>query len=99
VGSTDPVKPEKVQNFWNAYRACVEAHHISLQRPGYYVRWVREFVDFQPETKLRDRSAADIECFPKFLGEQARVAYGQVKQAAFNRLAAAPLKGPLDATS
>jgi len=35
---------------------------------------VREFVDFQPETKLRDRSAADIERFLKFLAEQAGAA-------------------------
>jgi len=83
MDSTDPVKLEPVQRFWNAYRACVEAHHIPPQRSGYYVRWVQEFVEFQPETKLRDRSAADIERFLKFLAEQAGAAEWQAKQAAY----------------
>jgi hypothetical protein len=61
----------------------VEAHHIPPQRSGFYVRWVQEFVDFQPEIKLRDRSAADIERFLKFLGEPAGMADWQVKQAAY----------------
>lgn len=47
MDSTDPVKTEQIEKFWNAYRACVEAHHIPPQRSGYYVRWVQEFVDFQ----------------------------------------------------
>jgi len=81
MNSADLVKGEKVKKFWDAYRACVEAHHIPPQRSGYYVRWVQEFVDFQPETKLRDRSAADIERFLKFLGEQAGMTDWQVKQA------------------
>ena len=80
-----PDTPSKlaVHPFWNAYRACVEAHHIPPQRSGYYVRWVQEFVEFQPETKLRDRSAADIERFLKFLAEQAGAAEWQAKQAAY----------------
>jgi len=83
MNSADLVKAEKVKKFWDAYRACVEARPIPPQRSGYYVRWVQEFVDFQPETKLRDRSAADIERFLKFLGEQAGLTDWQVKQAAY----------------
>jgi len=81
--SADLVKAERVKQFWDAYRACVEEHHIPPQRSGYYVRWVREFIDFQPETKLRDRSATDIETFLKFLAEQAGAADWQAKQAAY----------------
>ena len=81
--SADLVKAERVKQFWDAYRACVEANHIPPQRSGYYVRWVGEFVDFQPETKLRDRSATDIESFLKFLAEQAGAADWQAKQAAY----------------
>ena len=83
MNSADVVKAEKVKKFWDAYRSCVEAHHIPPQRSGYYVRWVQEFVDFQPEIRLRERSAADIERFLKFLGEQAGAADWQVKQASY----------------
>jgi len=31
MDTTDSVKPEKIERFWNAYRACVEAHHIPPQ--------------------------------------------------------------------
>lgn len=55
------VNSGKARKFWAAYQACVELYHIPPQRSGYYVRWVQEFVDFQPETKLRDRSIA-VKC-------------------------------------
>ena len=59
MASTDPVKPEPIEQFWNAYRAYIEAHHNPPQWSGYYVRWVQEFVEFQQETNLQDRSAVN----------------------------------------
>ena len=79
----DTVKAEKIKKFWEAYRACVEGHHIPPQRSGYYVRWAQEFVAFQPEKKLRERSATDIQGFLKFLAEQMAAADWQVKQAEY----------------
>ena len=55
MNSADLVKAEKVKKFWDAYRACVEAHYIPPQWSGYCVHGVQELVDFQPEIKLRER--------------------------------------------
>jgi len=83
MDAADFVNAEKVKRFWDAYRACVEAHHVAPQRSSFYVHWVKEFVAFQPDQNLRDRSAADIETFLKFLAEQAGAARWQVKQAEY----------------
>lgn len=39
MNSADFVKAKTVKKFWDAYRACVEAHHTPPQRSGYYVLW------------------------------------------------------------
>ena len=77
------VKAAKIRQFWDSYRACVEAFNVPPERSGYYVHWVQEFVGFQPGSKLKDRSAGDIERFLRFLEEQADNAPWQVKQASY----------------
>ena len=51
----EQVKAERIQQFWGAYRSCVERQHVSHERSGFYVRWAHEFVGFLPEKKLQKR--------------------------------------------
>jgi integron integrase len=70
-----------VQRFWDAFKACVEENRVRPDHSGFYVRWVKSFVDFLPGKRLRDRSRQDIEAFLADLAERSNVKDWHVKQA------------------
>jgi hypothetical protein len=65
--------------FWEAYRGCAEEHRVPPDRSRYYVNWVKEFVDFPPEKRLKSRSGMDIEAFLSSLAKREGVADWQVR--------------------
>ena len=67
--------------FWEAYRMCAEGNRVPSDRSQFYLRWVKEFVEFIPEKRLKARSGKDIEAFLAALGERIGVAQWQVRQA------------------
>ncbi len=75
------VNPEKARRFWQGYQACVEAQRVSPYHSPHYVRWARDFVDFLPGQRLRDRQAKDIEAYLRSLGDRDGIQPWQVKQA------------------
>lgn len=79
--SQDQVKAEQVRRFWAAYRACVESLHVPPARAGYYAAWARQFVEYQPEKKLKERSGRDVEAFLRSLADRGDLQGWQVKQA------------------
>jgi integron integrase len=74
-------KREEELRFWEAFRACTEENRVTPDRSGFYVRWAKEFVNFLPEKRLKDRSGKDIEAFLASLGERKGITKWQVKQA------------------
>jgi len=67
--------------FWEAYRGCAEENRVPPDRSQYYLRWVKEFVEFIPEKRLKARSGKDIEAFLAALGQREGIAQWQVRQA------------------
>jgi hypothetical protein len=41
-----------VQQFWNAFQACVEENRVGHDRSAFYVKWAQTFVQFLPEKRL-----------------------------------------------
>ncbi len=74
-------KREEEFRFWEAFRACAEENRVTPDRSGFYVRWAKEFVNFLPEKRLKDRSGKDIEAFLASLGERKGITEWQVRQA------------------
>jgi len=67
--------------FWEAYRGCAEENRVPPDRSQFYLRWVKEFVEFIPEKRLKARSGKDIEAFLAALGQREGIAQWQVRQA------------------
>jgi len=67
--------------FWAAYRRCAEENRVPPDRSQYYLRWVKDFVEFIPEKRLKARSGKDIEAFLAALGQREGIAHWQVRQA------------------
>ena len=64
--------------FWEAFRRCAEENRVPPDRSRYYVKLAKEFVDFQPEKRLKARSGMDIEAFLSSLAKREGVADWQV---------------------
>jgi integron integrase len=71
----------KVQQFWNAFQACVEENRVGPDRSVFYVRWAQEFVRFEPGKRLRDRTRQDVEAFLADLRERPGVSDWRARQA------------------
>jgi hypothetical protein len=72
---------EKQQQFWDAYRGAAEENGVRTDLLGYYVKWVKTFVDFMPDKNLLERSGKDIETFLADLAQRPNGADWQVHQA------------------
>lgn len=66
---------------WAAYRRCAEENRVPPDRSQYYLRWVKDFVEFIPERRLKSRSGKDVEAFLAALGQREGIAQWQVRQA------------------
>ncbi len=71
----------KVEQFWNAFQACVEENRVGPDRSVFYVRWAQEFVRFEPGKRLRDRTRQDVEAFLADLRERPGVSDWRARQA------------------
>jgi hypothetical protein len=65
------------QRFWDVFKACAEENRVRPDHSVFYVKWVQQFVDFQPEKRLRE----DIELFLCQLSNRAGIKDWQVRQA------------------
>jgi hypothetical protein len=55
--------PKRQDQFWAAYRRSAEENRVSPDRSPYYVKWVKEYIDFFPEKRLKQRCGNDIKAF------------------------------------
>jgi integron integrase len=74
---------EKSDVFWKAYLACVEEHRVDPDHARFYLRWVKAFLNHQPDKPLEKRSREDIESFLKSLVGQPNIKDWQVSQARY----------------
>jgi hypothetical protein len=81
MNKESPKQSTAAQEFWDAFRACVEDNRVRPDHSGFYVKWAQSFVDFLPEKRLRDRSRQDIEGFLADLAQRSGMKDWQVKQA------------------
>lgn len=58
-----PDNSTAVQKFWDAFKACAEDNRVRPNLSRFYVKWVQDFVNFQPGKRLGNRSRQDIEAF------------------------------------
>jgi len=56
VKSQEAVAQER---FWEAYRGCAEENRVAPDHSRYYVKWVKDFVNFLAEKRLKARTARD----------------------------------------
>jgi hypothetical protein len=75
------VNDYSAKKFWDAYRVCVEQHGVIPQHAGYYVKWVRSFVDHMPGKRLVERTGKDIGSFLAELAQRSNIAEWQIRQA------------------
>jgi hypothetical protein len=73
-------KREEELRFWEAFRGCAEENRVAPDRSGFYVKWAKEFVNFLPEKRLKDRSGKDIEAFLASLGERKGTTDWQIRE-------------------
>jgi len=81
MAERDQKQVSRIQKFWDAFQSCVEENRVGPDRSVHYVRWAQEFVRFQPDKRLRDRSRDDIDAFLTDLRQRPRIGAWQVKQA------------------
>ena len=81
MGKESQNKSARTQRFWDAFKACAEDNRVRPDSSPFYIKWVRAFVDFQPEKRLRERSRQDIEAFLAQLGKRPGIKDRQVRQA------------------
>ena len=73
------IKEEK--RFWEAYRGCAEENRVAPDRSRFYVKWVKEFISFMPEKRLKARSGEDIKAFLADLARRQDSVDWQIRQA------------------
>ncbi|MBW2309944.1 MAG: phage integrase N-terminal SAM-like domain-containing protein [Deltaproteobacteria bacterium] len=73
------IKEEK--RFWEVYRGCAEENRVAPDRLRFYVKWVKEFISFKPEKRLKARSGEDIKAFLADLARRQDSFDWQVRQA------------------
>lgn len=76
-----PDKSTAVQKFWDAFKACAEDNRVRPNLSRFYVKWVQDFVNFQPGKRLRNRSRQDIEAFLADMDKQPGIEDWQTRQA------------------
>lgn len=82
----DSRNSQRRDEFLDAYRRCAEANRVPSDRSVFYVKRVREFIDFLPGKRLKERSGNDISAFLADLGGRKGIADWQVRQAGFGLL-------------
>ena len=73
--------PQRVKNFWDAYRDTVRSGGIPEKFADWYVRWGEGFVKFIKGKPLKERNSRDIEEYLRSIAKQRKARPWQVDQA------------------
>jgi integron integrase len=73
--------PQRVKNFWAAYRDVVLAGGIPEKFADWYVRWSEDFAKFIKGKPLKERTSRDVEEYLKSIAKQRKARPWQVDQA------------------
>jgi hypothetical protein len=52
MDQTKQSQQSEQERFWDAFRRCAEENRVPPDRFRYYVKWLKEFVNFLPEKRM-----------------------------------------------
>jgi len=70
----------RTQAFWDRYITILNVFRVPERYHPWYQKHVEQFISFQPEIRLKQRSAEDVQNWFQTLGHQPQISAWQFRQ-------------------